>query len=287
VDAIGAWLGEALPSLRLVDWPAACLSIVPGLGHLRRKQQRLGCGLMAGWVIALVAGVLTLGTGRGALFYATMMLVHAVAMGLFLRPALAGKGRMAGVFWGLLFFLALQFALYRPAGAGVQQLCQWSRVEHLRANPLIENGDVLIYTGPASRPEFFRRGDLVIYHVDAHGVAGYGGRGFVQRGFSVDRIIAVPGDVVELTAGRMTVNGELVSADQGPVGGVGPLPDAKFTVAADTYFIVPSLLNVMTAGQLQHHVGGLLRQSSDVPADSIIGKVWWRVNPVSRFGRLE
>ncbi len=91
----------------------------------------------------------------------------------------------------------------------------------------------------------------------------------------VKRLVAGPGDTIELRNGRMTVNGHELPARAAPFPQRYLLP--RMTLGEDQYFVL----------------GDNYGKSDDstnfgpVHRKSIIGKVWWRYAPWDRRGTVE
>ena len=135
---------------------------------------------------------------------------------------------------------------------------------------------MIAHTGRWLRPEAFHRGDVVVYDVGGLGVPSY----FV--GPFVDRVVGAPGDCVEFKQGVLLVNGQKVLADRGPLRSLTDVPDLTIKAGRREYVIFPSSLPVDT-----DEVVRLIPNASRVPDNRIVGKVFWRVSPLHRFGRVE
>ncbi len=137
-----------------------------------------------------------------------------------------------------------------------------SKVDGDSMEPSLSHGDRLLLTKSYETP---RRGDVIAFHI-----AGAPPR--AKR--ALKRVVAVPGDSVEVREGIATVNGVRESGDD---------------VIADQYFrkivgplIVPSG-TVFVLGD-NRMVSLDSRQLGPVALDSVVGRVVWVWAPVTRIG---
>jgi hypothetical protein len=153
-------------------------------------------------------------------------------------------------------------------------------VRGVRPNELLNERDMLLYTGPWFRRSSPGRGALVVYRLQQPPQGGM----VVRPGFGLDRVVGLPGDHIDLRDGLLRVNGETPPPDLAPLGDLRPFPSMEFTAADGEYVILPSLLNWRVHGFDPRVAGTLLSQVSRVPEARVEGAVIWRVRPLRRMG---
>jgi len=196
----------------------ACL--LPGLGHLLLREYLLGFGIMAGFLLCLTAALGFLGPLPYLVAYELALSIMASALLDLMRFDLL-TGRRAP--------LRLSQCLLAPALVlGLVGLIQftiillWQRVILSQgilqlAPPITATGnqmvfapgDHLLFTRSSYRLFALRAGDIVL--VDTRNLN------------SVQRILAVPGDFLEVTEGRIYYNGEILPAEAYPLQPVNPI----------------------------------------------------------------
>ncbi|MBI4298818.1 MAG: signal peptidase I [Chloroflexi bacterium] len=177
----------------------------------------------------------------------------------------------------LLIFIALQFSVqnYRVEGSSMAPTLQQdqhvlvNKVVYFHIDPQIVSKSVPFFT--VSRTEQLfpfhppRRGDIVVFDFE---------RCHPSRS-CVKRIIAVPGDMVQIEDGRVYVNGSLLEEPFIKEGGNSSM--APLRVPQDAYFVM----------------GDNRRASNDsrywglLPMNSIVGKAWIAYWPFTQWHFLQ
>lgn len=268
--------------MRRVSWDLVFWSIVPGLGHIRSQRGTTGKLLLCAWLILLAMALLTVGRGESWLFLSGAIALHTATMLALLRPELVYAGVLRRILLGTTVYIILFCAVYIPVGWFAQRFYVPFTTTGIRSSATIQNGETVLYQGSWLRPHWFHRGDLVMYRLGGGPIAGSGY--VLQDGFGLDRIVGLPGDRISLSKGTLLVN-DLPPDRPDPV--LGKIPnsfESTVTLADDEYFIIPSQLNLVVHGRVP--VGRLLGQLSRVRRDNILGRIVWRVQPWSRFGKV-
>jgi len=274
------------------DWDGVLWSVIPGLGHIRRGNRRVGRILLGVWAAALFAALLWAGTGWGWLFYMTAASVHGSTIAVFLSGFLRERGILARMFTGFAVFLILYVFAYMPLVRGASAVVRPLQIQGVGIAQELRNGDVLLYSGRLLRRGAFERGDLVVYAVRERAVRVHLDPGFnfiVRAGYWADRIIGLPGDRVEIRQGVLRVNEEAVPGDRGPVGGLQDLSDFSLTVPAYTFLVLPTemLSRIVIPATILDRPGALQAAYARlvyIEEREVLGRVLWRTRPVSRFG---
>jgi len=269
-----------------VSWSALAWSFIPGLGHLKADRAQLGWCILVAWLLLLLLTLLSLGTSWAWLFRTGMIATHVVALVSLFAASLAYERLYVRAAFGLVLFLGLGWFLYQP----VEWLCARFYVAlplpAVLEGDVIASGDGLIYEGPWLRPSAFARGDLVLYRIEASQQNNL----IIRAGLGIDRVVGVPGDHVQVRDGVLLVNGNAPQAGQGPLGPVAPLGNFDLHVATGRYVIFPTRLALNLPGDPVRDAR--VRQSlvvplSLVPHENVVGRVVFRVRPLSRFGCVE
>ncbi|MFA6135155.1 MAG: hypothetical protein WC869_14170 [Phycisphaerae bacterium] len=263
-------------SVRNVFW-----FLIPGLAQKGQQPRWLGKWLLRGWLLSLLLWVLLAGDSLSMFMYGIALSIHCTSLGLWFNNSLARLNIAARVLVGLGLFVGLHYVVYgavRYAGTG---LVVPVRLEGIRSQGLIQDGDIVLRQGWFFRPASFDRGDLVMYEVGATG-----GHQYAAAGIGADRIIGKPDDHVVFKDGQLLVNGKPVAASLRPLE---PLPGVSLDLRAGPgqYIIIPSLFILQAHGVGQSQINALYAMQSKVPERAIAGKLYWRLRPLSRFGPLE
>jgi len=255
--------------------------LVPGLPQIRAEfppLRLLGWAVLGVWVLFLALAGLFVGTTFSTLLYFGLLSIHGFSISLLfsrsLQPVSIGRRFMFGI--GVYICL---LALYGPALAAARSVAVVVPVNNLRPSRLIHNDDVLLRTGRWTRPSSFNRGDIVVARIIRRN---YGGL-IVQEGLNIDRVVGVPGDVVESIDGMLSVNGSVAPADHQPMSTGGRLPNSTMIVPENTYLILPSMLALAQMPNRADIATALSLYSQE----DVLGRVLLRVRPWSGFGRIE
>jgi hypothetical protein len=291
---LGAWLGHVWEGLRRVPQaleakssvPALLLSIVPGLGHSWIKRRRLGWVIFGVWFAFLVLTVLSIGTEWNWLFVGGMIGTHSFAVISILGTDLSLERLRTRVLFGLLLGAAMWFFLYGPAGRLATRFYQpMPLAGGWQGEGLIAPSDWVLSEGPWLRPPAFRRGDVVVYTINSFSGRGY----FIAEGLGLDRIVAVPGDHVQIAEGVLLVNGCMPPPGESPLGEVPHYVAIDIQVPEGQYVVLPTRL-ALRAGA--HGIPREVPQDvfstlSVCSSENVLGRVILRIRPWSRFGRLQ
>lgn len=203
-------------------WLAVLLSLLlPGLGHLYAGVPLRGILVFLGWLtvgFAAIWGILALFLGSpgslavGAVICLPILFAVHIDAGLVARSRRHAPPRRWNRWWWyvayvILFSIVFNRSTIRPMFAAVASL-RPVQVSHLPSNsmaPTLLRGDYVLMHTSARRAGESRRGDLVVFRLPPDPLAQY-----------VKRVVGLPGDVVEIRAGRLIVNG--VPATEEPNG---------------------------------------------------------------------
>lgn len=266
-----------------VSWPALAWSVVPGLGHIRSRRAAVGGTILGIWLAILLAAAATLGRPVSWMLAFSAISVHSLAFSLLLAPVLQTLPLARRILLGLALYGALLGAIYLPLYRLATHCARVLPVSGLRAGLPIRDGDTLLYTSDWTRPASFRRGDVVAFRI-----APTGGHGVVvQAGLGVDRVIGAPGDRVVFTDGVLTVNGQPCDAEHAPLRGLHGIPKLDVTLGQSEYLVLPTSLEWYRHGEVRQGViDETALRVSRVPESRILGRVFWRANPLTRVGRF-
>lgn len=262
-----------------VNWPALVRGIVPGWGHRSLGQRAFGAIIAAVWLLLLLWAALLAGGPGFWPVYAMLVGWHCLSINLIMARPLGQQPVLRRAAIGFLVFALVNFCLYLPAGFMLSRIAVPLHATGIKSVASLQDDDTLLYTGAWTSPERYTRGQIVAYHIAGRALQpGV----LIADGMGVDRIIATPNDLVSSDGNSVFVNGEPAPS---PSLGVAILPSFTTRLSANEYFIYPSLLRMEAYGMVRP--SDLASQLSVVRADSIRGKVFWRLRPWSRMGRLQ
>lgn len=246
----------------------AAAGIVPGLALWTQGRAALALVLVAAWAASLAAAAWFFGHVFGTVALAAAIGLHYASSLLPWRSALASLGRRDALFATLVPY-ALLSALYWPAQGLAGRWVIPVRFVAGEAPPLIERGDTLLVRPvPAgARPA---RGALVAIRLNRN-----------SNGIVLDRVLGLPGDLIELSKDGWKRNGVPLRQDELPLV-AGPLPShIHLVVPPDGLFVWPSV-NLRVYGNAPIDPAfGIHRR------ENLVGAAWRVASPFSRRGPLE
>jgi hypothetical protein len=255
------------------DWTLSFIGrlAIPGWSQFAMHRKIRGRLFLWGSIASLIPGILFFGGGWGSMGFFLLFSLHCASV----IDALTIERRSvrSALGLGLLVYAVLGLLIYLPA---------W-RLANLAVRPYALNndfrpfsaGDVLLMNRLASP----RIGDIVIYQRPEvrFPIAGAAHNAqYVLGGPGVDRILAIGGEHVQSTGGRLLVNGaERTCCSLN----LPRLPDFQIDVPAGQCLIWPSVANLpMDLNPWQTAVL--------VPVSNIQGRVFFQTGPVSKWGPL-
>ncbi len=250
--------------------------VVPGWPQMACGRATRGRLLFWGYLGALLAGLLFVGTFPGSLLLGLAVSLHAATvMDLIFH---ATQDRSLRFLYCLGAVAVVAGVLYLPAGWLVTRVASPQRIM-MTAEPF-RAGDVILYSRWAYRNSPPRLGDVVFYEIPAHQVQGRAG-GYPAlyniQGPRIDRIVAGPGQGVECKSGEIWIDGR-----RSPWLPLNPqrMPSGlKLTVPDRHYLIFPT-----TNPQQFEGIGGAGWSAvSLVPAGNVRGRVYLRNQPLWRL----
>ena len=151
----------------------------------------------------------------------------------------------------------------------VQFVGQRTTVNGVSMYPTLEDGDSLIVdkiTYKFSDPQRF---DIVVFPFQ-----------YQEDTYYIRRVIGLPGETVQITGGVIYINGKPLAEDYGwETMQKGGLASEPVTLGEDEYFVLGDNRN-NSSDSREPSVGNVLK-------NSIIGKAWLRIWPVSGFGFVD
>jgi len=265
-------------------WPAMWRLIVPGWSHFYAGQRVRGHLYLWTFLAFLIPGLLLIGGAWGSTLIGLAFSVHAsAAFDVFNQAAVRPRIRemMAR---SILISIALVVCVYVPAWWAMSRVAD-VRVLQVTTHPFAD-GDVVLVNRSAHQAGWPWPGQVVMYELPmmrSQAVANIGGHGnaiYEYSGERIDRVLAVGGDKVVWENSALKVNG--VPSAWRPLN-----PDVlpsrvEITVPVDQVLIFPTTTpRLVNAIELNY-----LRNLSCIPREQVIGTVYFRKQPLSRFGRI-
>jgi hypothetical protein len=171
----------------------------------------------------------------------------------------------------------LALVLYLPVGWLVTRVAVPRVIA--RDVPPFAAGDVIIHSPVWSTRTRYAAGTVVVYRPPRVTLTPQGHTVYVVDGERIDRILAVEGESAVWEAGRLLVNGE--ASPWRPLNPDGCPMTFRFTVPEGYYLIVPSSLR---SELMVHPDDAQWKRLCVVPVETVIGHVYLRQQPLSRFG---
>jgi signal peptidase I len=271
---------RVLPAMRPFPWPSGMPAgdvllrvIVPGWPQWHTGLVRRAKWMFWSYLGLLLSGLLFAGTLLGWSLLGLAMALHAASiMDIVAARIREVRQRLlyAAVTVGL-----LTTVVYYPAGWLLAQVATPQRFG--TTMPPFVAGDVVLVNHMAynrSQPE---PGDVVLYQVPPQDIANVGHAIYRVAGDRIDRVIARAGQKVTFDQGKLLVDGE-----PSPWLPLNPqhVPDGlAIAVPENCYLILPSV-------DPFPHPLPVWQTISIVPRGQIGGRVYWRNQPLWRFGPI-
>lgn len=236
--------------------------IIPGWALLHVGERRTGLAFLYGWALLILLTFLFYGSVFGNLCLGLAFGAHVGScLAVFRR---GGHSELSARIAMTLMSAAAILALYVPIGMAITRVARplWF---NYNAGPF-QPGDVLILNTLAYTGSLPQSGELVFYRLTG-----------VEM---VDRVLGVPGDVVKWDRRTLTVNG--IASEHRPLN-PDRVPDGiEWTVPPGFVLVLPTL-NVQANYEMARE---LWRGMGLVRVEDIEGKIYFRTQPFSRWGRI-
>ena len=271
----------ALPAEEVTGRVLFC-SLVAGLGHIVTGRRLFGGLFLSLWLATLVLLGVSFGTDWQPWALVLVVAVHALSIVAVLTGVLGWHSLSMRAGCGLLTIVGLYFGLYGPVQWIVERFVAPMIVNGVGPGPLV-NGDGLLIEGPWLRPKAYQRGDLVFYAIDGQSEHGY----IIEGGYGLDRIVAIAGDHVQVHGGELRVNGVPPTPGCTPLWHLPKSVDFEYHVPTGEYVIFASQIPFRIPRGHGDMLYAALRQIAIVRHQQVVGRVWLRLRPLARFGRIQ
>jgi hypothetical protein len=240
--------------------------MVPGWAHVFSGFRIRGLIFFWAYVVLLGLGLLQWGTEFGSVLLGLAFSVHASSIiDILLRQGTVRFPRMIAT--AAFVFAGLSLLVYFPAGQVVMRVA--APIEYGTDVPPFKRYDVVLVNHWAFAMTDPRRGDVVLFspislNRQASGIQALHVRHAFEENQVIDRVLGLPGDQVVWDGGKLTVNGTEVQWK--------PLrPDR-----------LPKHLEVTVAANAGTPES-FWSSSSLIPQNDIVGGVYLRLSPITRF----
>jgi hypothetical protein len=219
-------LGRLRPSVALSTLQLLLSLAVPGAAFLLLGRRLVGWCFLAAYALAAVVFVVALGFLAGGIAYGLLIGLHATSIvfveGLWLKDS-GLKVRLATA---LLTLFAVWGFIYSPVITYTER--HWFM-------PL-RMGKRVIVVRSGLAPRSIRRGEWLAYKIPGDQYRGDHERGqFLESGYGIDPVLALPGDRVRFTKEALYVNEQALPLQR-------HMPtQQEFVMAEKVWFIWPSL----------------------------------------------
>jgi signal peptidase I len=254
--------------------------LVPGWPQFYLGRKTFGRIFLFGYLSYLLLGILFIGTTPGALLLGLAIAFHASSIAdVVIAHADNNESR---VLYSLACLSLVALVLYLPPYHLISRVAMAQ--QFVVDLPPFQAGDVIIYNPSAYRQSDPQIGDIVFFHLPNMRIQRRQNRQNVFFDFIgqevVGRVIALPGQKVTFDKGRLMINDEPSPWSQ--------LFSARFkegyavTVPDNSFFILTE-----PGDQAFNRIpDDLWMQFSTVPRERISGRVFFRTQPLSRFGYI-
>jgi type IV secretory pathway protease TraF len=269
--------GVDISELPVGDFPERSVllrMVVPGWPQLFLGQKVSGRALLFGYLLFLCLGMTFIGTGIGSFFLGLALVCHAASIIDVLTVATKDVRQRIAI--GITCIAGVGFVIYYPAVRLVSRVAV-PRVL-LRDVPPFAAGDVVLYTPTESLWRGLQPGDVVLYEPPPTLNTAQQNRAVLLRGARIDRILAVGGQKIVWSGGKLQVDGspsELAPLNPGQCS-----YQFETLVPPGHFLILPSSLDVTQTG-----TGGTqMHQISEIRESDVSGCVFFRNQPLARAG---
>ena len=241
-------LGRLIPALA-----------IPGYSFLALNARLYGWLCLAAYVLAAGVFFVRLGFQSGSVAFGLMISLHATSIIYLTNRWFAESRFLARLGLAFCALLALWGVVYTPAGNYTQR--HWFMP--------VRQGDRVYVVKPGLDLRTLKRGEWVLHEIQF--VRGEGV--YVNEGYGIDPVLALPGDMVRYTQNAVEVNGQPYSRQfTMPASG-------DFQLPQNVWFIWPNI-GITTRGRV--NVSETIQEVALVPGQRIIGKPY-----KSWFGRRQ
>ena len=257
------------------DWKEIARSLIPGLPQWAAGQ-RLWSRILAGtYTGLLVLSLLNFGTVFGSVVLGLLLSCHAASIWDAAAQAREPLARAVRTLW---FATACALVVYGPPYWLVSNVAEPVAIR-LPREPF-ERGDVVLMNCRAFARGGPRVGEVVLFAVPRNTVRTSstvrGNQQYAIVGERIDRVLATAGQVVELRDGLLYVDD--IPAAVRPLNSL-PLPSGfRVQVPARHCLVLPSADLLGASLSLEQFVA-----LAQVPWESIRGRVYLRIHPLSRW----
>lgn len=136
----------------------------------------------------------------------------------------------------------------------------------LSMDPVIAQDEVVLMNRLSMRFGTINRFDIIVFEKD-------------DKKFNIKRVVALPGETVQIKDGRLFINDERIEAESG-LGEVAlpGLAENPVTLGPDEYFLL--------GDNRENSEDSRFVNVGNVNINQIKGKVWLRIRPLRRFGLI-
>lgn len=134
------------------------------------------------------------------------------------------------------------------------------RMEGNSMTPTLSGGDRLLLNRAKGKILPIERYDIVVYHLPG------------QEGVNLKRVLALPGETIQITEGNVYINGErLPESDFTRTIAYAGVASTLITLREDEFFVIGENADASLDSRFTN-VG-------NIPAENILGTVWFRFSP--------
>ena len=286
---------SSLPDVPEIDWsrwtgtfpdaPVAAVLVrmlVPGWPQRYFGRVRRGQVMFWVYLAALLLGLVFAGTTSGATLLGLALAVHAASI---LDVVMNEPGTSLRAILGRSAFclLILTVAIYLPAAWLVTRVA--TPQQFVMDSPPFAAGDVVLYAPLAYWRSAPKPGDVVICDIPQSRIALPGlHANVVNGGLQVERLLAGPGSKVLWADGQLTVDDR--PAEWLPFSFDSMPKKFSLVVPPNSYLIVPPPIAYGEVHGMRYDFPAPFRAATIVTRATILGRVYFRTQPLWRMGPI-
>jgi hypothetical protein len=277
-------LSPARSRLVITQWPLVWRSVLPGWAHWHAGRRDRGRWFITAFCTLGAFGVLFYGRTLGSIFSGLAIAVHVSAIFDLINQYEPPRINVFGIAFdcpawlvSLAVMMAVLLVLYAPIAGAIMQVA--APVEVTQSFEALQAGQVVLVNQRLGPGDQLQDGQLVLFNSSTYRVLNpFLHETVVNSNQSIGRILAGGGDMLTCVGGRVYVNGrQCLWQPSQPIS----LPSAE-PVSEGMFVLLWNGTDERGTAVGATIAPELLR----IPRDQIDGRIYWRYQPIWKFGSI-